>query len=141
MDPQEHESLHPFTIVPGPSPALSSAAVTLAIISLFSCSFIVIALPLAATSIILALISRGDGPLLGSCRYALVTGCIALAATIGLTGYSFYLVYNNPALRHQVEQMISFYLEPETTQSQVPDSAATLPQQDADDLIYGGDYI
>lgn len=88
----------------------SSAAMILAIISLFTCMFIFISVPLAAAAIIFALLSRGCVRRSRQARSATHFAIAAMIISVIITGYSFYTVMTNPYYRMQFEQILRYYV-------------------------------
>jgi len=95
----------------------------LAIISIATFQIFFISLPCASISIILALISRGDGPLLPRAKAALICASAAAVLTTSVTAVSVYTVMHDPALRAQVEQIYDYYTNPEEVSPEEGESA------------------
>lgn len=96
---------------PSGSRALATAAMVLGLIAapLFFISYI--SIPLAATAIVLALLSRGDGPMHSRAKISLVVSGVALAASILATAYAVIAIRTNPLLRRELELMLDYFSE------------------------------
>ncbi len=92
------------------SPAMAAAARLLGILSLFFFWMIYLALPLAATSVVLALLSRGSGSVKRRVRGIVITGIVSMVLTTGVTAYSVYKVFTTPSLKAQMDVMVRYYL-------------------------------
>lgn len=103
--------------------AMVAASFMLAIISIATFQIFFISLPCASISIILALISRGDGPLLPRARAALICAAVAAVLTTSVTVFSVYTVMHDPELRAQVEQIYNYYMDPEAVSPEEDESA------------------
>lgn len=101
----------------GVSEKMATAAFVCALIAVISFQIFFIALPLAAVSIILALVSRGAGRLNRRAFIALVTGFIAAGLSIAVTGYAIHTIYSNPEYRRQLEDIYNYYLTPDSDNS------------------------
>lgn len=131
----------------------SAAAMILAIISLFTCMFIFISVPLAAAAIIFALLSRGCVRRSRQARSATHFAIAAMIISVIITGYSFYTVMTNPYYRMQFEQILRYYMNQyETVTEDVTDPYGTYYGGTQNDLPApengqpeampeGGDYI
>lgn len=110
-DGRDHQDYHGQGPVDphGGSHAMRIASYALALAAIFSCSFIFAAIPLAALSIILALLSRGNEKKTDSVRITLICDVCAIIASAAITGYSFYTVYNSPLLKAQLDHAIRYY--------------------------------
>ena len=88
--------------------SLSSAAFVLAVLSVFSCMIIYLCVPLAALSVILALLSRGTRKIGGRTGFTLVLAAAAMTISIALTSFAAYRIYHTPALRAQFERLLDY---------------------------------
>ncbi len=88
----------------------SAAAMILSIISLLTCMFIFISVPLAAAAIIFALLSRGCVKRSRQARSATQFAIAAMIISVCITGYSFYVVLTRPYYRKQFEQILRYYM-------------------------------
>lgn len=102
--------------------AMVAASFLLAIVSIVTFQIFSISLPCASLSIILALISRGDGPLLPRAKAALACAAGAAILTTSVTLVSVYTVMHDPALRQEVQQLYDYYTNPDAVQ---PDDGNT----------------
>lgn len=94
---------------PAGSRAMAAAAMVLALIAALLFFVFYISIPLAATAIVLALLSRGSGPLRGRAKTALTVSAIAMAASALVTCYTVVTIRSNPALRRELELMLNYY--------------------------------
>ena len=85
----------------------------LALVAFASFQIFFISLPCASVSIILALISRGDGPLVPRAKAALACASAAAVLTTVLTMSAVYTYMHNPQLRAEVEQLYQYYTDPD----------------------------
>lgn len=91
------------------SRSMATAAMVLGLIAIPLFFVFYISIPLAATAIVLALLSRGDGSLHPRAKVSLIVSIAAIAASVLVTGYAFITVRNNPALRRELEQMLDYF--------------------------------
>ena len=121
------------------SPALSSAAFVLAVLSVFTCFILYLCIPLGALSIILALLSRGAGRAGQKVRITLVLAALSMAASVTVTSYAAYRIYHTPELKAQFERILDYLMYEErnpfySDRSSLRDSshpaAPSLPDQD-----------
>ena len=84
---------------------MATASMVCGIIAVISFQLFFISLPLAGAAIILALVSRQTGKVEGRARVALIAGAAAMVFTSLYTWYAIRIVYNDPNLRSQVEQL------------------------------------
>lgn len=91
------------------SPSLRSAASFLSVLGLLTVLFIYISVPLSALSILFALLSGGAGKMHKKARRSVRRALIAMAASSLFTGYAFYRVNHDPALKLMVQQMVDQY--------------------------------
>ena len=94
---------------PAGSRAMSAAAMVLALIAALLFFVFYISIPLAATAIVLALLSRGESPLKGRAKISLIISAAAMAASALLTCYTVVTIRNNPTLRRELELMLDYY--------------------------------
>ena len=90
-----------------------AASFVMALISIATFQIFFVSLPCASISIILALISRGDQPLLPRAKAALICAAVAAVLTTSVTVFSVYTVMHDPQLRGQVEQYYNYLTNPE----------------------------
>lgn len=95
----------------------------LALVSFASFQIFFISLPCASVSIILALISRGDGPLLPRAKVALACASAAAVLTTVLTVSAVYTYMHNPQLRAEVEQLYQYYTDPDAETGSTDESS------------------
>ena len=88
---------------------MSTAALFCSIAAVVTFQLFFISLPLAGAAVILALLSRGNGPVAGRAKIALIGGIAAFILTSAFTTYAVRTVYKNPALRRQMEQLYEYY--------------------------------
>lgn len=91
------------------SHAMRTASFALALAAVFSCSMIIVSVPLASLSIILALLSRGKPKRTDSVKVIIICDACAIIASAAITGYSYYTVMNSPILKQQFDDMINYY--------------------------------
>lgn len=106
-----------------------AASFVLALISIITFQIFFISLPSASVSIILALISRGDGPMLPRAKAALACAAAGAVLTTSITLTSVYAVMHDPVLRSQVEQIYEYYTDPEALEDpseEAPDGQALI---------------
>ncbi len=95
----------------------------LALVSFASFQIFFISLPCASVSIILALISRGDGPLLPRAKVARACASAAAVLTTVLTVSAVYTYMHNPQLRAEVEQLYQYYTDPDAETGSTDESS------------------
>lgn len=106
-----------------------AASFILALISIITFQIFFISLPCASVSIILALISRGDGPMLPRAKIALACAAAGAVLTTSITLTSVYAVMHDPSFRRQVEQIYEYYTDPdaaEDSSEETPDGQALI---------------
>lgn len=100
-----------------------AASFVMALISIATFQIFFVSLPCASISIILALISRGDQPLLPRAKAALICAAVAAVLTTSVTVFSVYTVMHDPQLRGQVEQYYNYLTNPEGFTPEQDDTA------------------
>ncbi len=91
------------------SPAMESAAMVLAVLSLVFSWVIYLSVPMGATAIILALLSRGSGRIVRRVKTSIIMACAGIIVSTAVTGFSVYRIYTTPELRARMEQLIEYY--------------------------------
>lgn len=86
-----------------------------------------VSIPLAALAIILALLSRGRGPISPRGRLAVLiaSGAILFSSISG--AYMIYSVYHSPELRQQLNRILDFYNDMYEDEAPVADDPGALP--------------
>ena len=117
---------------------MSTAALFCSIAAVVTFQLFFISLPLAGAAVILALLSRGNGPVAGRAKIALIGGIAAFILTSAFTTYAVRTVYKNPALRRQMEQLYEYYTGQSVgTQEPEAESPSENPQQILQDILSG----
>ena len=93
------------------SRGLATGALVLAILAVPFFFLFYVSIPLGATAIILALLSRGRGKLRGRAKTATLIGTAAIAFSASFTVYLFVSVYQSPDLQRQIEQIVEYYFD------------------------------
>ena len=118
--------------------AMVTVSFITALISIATFQIFFISLPCAAISIILALISRGNGHLLPRAKAALCCATVAAILTTVVTSVSVYTVMHNPELREQIEQLYNYYTDPSSASDSSDGNSAS--GQDLIREILSGEY-
>ena len=117
---------------------MATASLVCGIISVISFQLFFISLPLAGAAIILALLSRQGNRVEGRARIALIAGAGAMVFTSLYTWYAVRTVYNDPALRAQMNQLYNYYTgQLSRQQESESDEASGDPQQILNDILSG----
>lgn len=119
-------------------PAMAAASFILAIVAIATFQIFFISLPCASVSIILALISRGDGKILPRAKAAIACAAVAAVLTTSITAYSVYTVMHDPQMMAEVQRVYQYYTDPSAAEDPSADSG-----KDAEDLvrsILSGEY-
>lgn len=117
---------------------MATASFVCGIIAILSFQLFFISLPLAGTSIILALLSRQSSRVEGRARIALIAGTAAVIFTSLYTWYAVRTVYRDPRLRSQVEQLYNYYTGQISGQAESESNAQSEdPQQILSDILSG----
>lgn len=117
---------------------MSTAALFCSIAAVVTFQLFFISLPLAGAAVILALLSRGNGPVAGRAKIALIGSIAAFILTSAFTTYAVRTVYKNPALRRQMEQLYEYYTGQSVgTQEPEAESPSENPQQILQDILSG----
>ena len=117
---------------------MATASFVCGIIAVLSFQLFFISLPLAGTSIILALLSRQSSRVEGRARIALIAGAAAVIFTSLYTWYAVRTVYRDPRLRSQVEQLYNYYTGQISGQAESESNAQSEdPQQILSDILSG----
>ncbi len=119
---------------------MATAALVCAIIAVLSFQLFFICLPLAGASIILALLSRGNGRIQGRARIALIAGIAAAVFSCLFTWYAIRTVYKDPALRAQVQQIYNYYTGQISGNAESEGTSSSENPQDLIRDILSGDY-
>lgn len=93
------------------SRGLATGALVLAILAVPFFFLFYVSIPLGATAVILALLSRGRGKLRGRAKTATLIGTAAIAFSASFTVYLFVSVYQSPDLQKQIEQIVEYYFD------------------------------
>ncbi len=83
----------------------------LAVIAVFTAGLFYLSIPLAATALILALLSRGRGSISGRSKLAVIVASTAIVLSGISTVYSVYTVMTTPQLRSQLEDMFDYFYD------------------------------
>ena len=103
---------------------MATASLVCAVLALLTLQVFFISLPLGATAVILALLSRGTSPIHGRARIAVIGGAAAIAVSSIVTIVTVRQVYTNPQLRAQVEELYHYYT------GQLPGIAGSTPESE-----------
>ncbi len=110
------------------SPGMLSAAMLLAVLSVFFFWMIYLAIPLGAIAIILAFISRGGAEKISRrARNIIITAAVGMTISAGVTGYAFYTVFTNPEMHARFNQVLEYY-----TRLYAPDTEGLFAETEAD---------
>ncbi|MCC8046413.1 MAG: hypothetical protein LIP12_13120 [Clostridiales bacterium] len=88
---------------------MSTAALTLGILSITCCSIIYISLPFGAIAVICAILSRGNGQMPGRSKAGIICGIAGLIATVVVTVSSFYYVLTTEEGRNYLQYYYRVY--------------------------------
>ena len=91
--------------------ALATAAFILCLIGGATFFIFYFSVPLAALSIILALLSRGDGKTSIRGKIAVIISVIDIIVSISFTGYAACSIFNDPVQRRQFERLWDYYMD------------------------------
>lgn len=119
--------------------SVAAASFVLALIAIATFQIFFISLPCASLSVILALISRGEGGILPRAKAAIVCAVIAAVLTTSITAYSVYTVMHDPQLMSQVESIYDYYMDPSGSGS-APGAESGKDAQDLIRDILSGEY-
>lgn len=89
-----------------------AASFLLALVSIATFQVFFVSLPCASVSILLALLSRGDGPMTRRAKRAVACAIAGAALTTTVTISSVYAVMHDPELKAQVEQIYQSLTDP-----------------------------
>lgn len=88
---------------------MSTAALTLGILSITCCSIIYVSLPFAAIAMICAVLSRGNGRMPGKSKAGIICGIVGLIATVAVTVSSLYYVLTTDEGRDYLQYYYRIY--------------------------------
>ena len=88
---------------------LARGALVLCILSVFTCFFSFLCIPLGALAILLALLSRGKGRLAGTAVTAIIVSVFSITASAAATGYAVWKISSSPQLRQRFDAVMEYY--------------------------------
>ena len=113
---------------------MATAALVLGIAAIMFIRQFFLSIPMAATAIILALLSRGGCAVSLRGKLAITIASFTIVFSASSTAYTIYQIYHDPALRQQFEKYLE-YFEMIYSEEADPSLWDPLPEQDTPNTV------